>query len=114
MAQKSRRPAAPAPAPAAAPAPAPSGPPRWTYGLGAIVGAAGLVWTIASYFIPKPEPAKPPAPPAVPITTPAPPAPAPSVSGSGNVVIGRDMTGGQIVVNAPVPPAPSASAASRP
>ena len=35
-------------------APAPSGAPRWTYALGAIVGAAALLWGIVSYFIPKP------------------------------------------------------------
>ena len=35
-------------------APAPSGAPRWTYAVGAIVGAAALLWGIVSYFIPKP------------------------------------------------------------
>ena len=36
-------------------APAPSGAPRWTYAVGAIVGAAALLWGIVSYFIPSPR-----------------------------------------------------------
>lgn len=35
-----------------------SGPPSWTYALGAIVGAVGVAWTVASHFIPKVEGAK--------------------------------------------------------
>ena len=36
--------------------PAPSGAPRWTYPVGAIVGAGALLWGIVSYFTPKREP----------------------------------------------------------
>ena len=70
-------------------APAPSGAPRWTYAVGAVVGAAALLWGIVSYFIPKPEPPKPP--------VAAVPAPAPSVNveGTGNIGVGS-MTGGTI------------------
>ena len=39
----------------------PSGAPRWTYVVGALVGAAGLVWAVASHFIPKAETPKQPA-----------------------------------------------------
>ena len=75
-------------------APAPSGAPRWTYAVGAIVGAAALLWGIVSYFIPKPEPPKPP--------VAAVPAPAPSVNvdGTGNIGVGS-MTGGTITQVAP-------------
>mgnify|MGYP001268532189 CR=1 FL=1 len=51
------------------------GAPRWTYGLAAIVGAAALVWTVISHFIPKPEaPSTAPAPQimVVPLPQPAP------------------------------------------
>jgi len=41
--------------------PQPAGAPKWTYALGAIVAAVGLAWTIASHFIPKPQPLTPPA-----------------------------------------------------
>ena len=74
-------------------APAASGAPRWTYALGAIVGAAALLWGIVSYFIPKPELAKPP--------VAAVPAPVPSVNveGTGNIGVGS-MTGGTITQGA--------------
>ena len=76
-----------------APAPASSGAPRWTYAVGAIVGAAALLWGIVSYFIPKPEPLKPP--------VAAVPAPAPSVNveGTGNIGVGT-MSGGTITQGA--------------
>ena len=69
-------------------APAPSGAPRWTYALGAIVGAAALLWGIVSYFIPKPEPPKLPV-----AVVPAPPSV--NVDGTGNIGVGS-MTGGTI------------------
>jgi hypothetical protein len=73
--------------PASAPTSTPTGgPPLWVMGLTAIVTAAGLVWTIASHFIPKAEAAKPVA---------AAPAPAaasvvisPQVSAPGGIAIG--------------------------
>ena len=73
--------------------PAPSGAPRWTYAVGAVVGAAALLWGIVSYFIPKPEPPKPP--------VAAVPAPVPSVNvdGTGNIGVGT-MTGGTITQGA--------------
>lgn len=78
------------------------GPPRWTYTAGSIVAIGGLVWGIASYFIPKPEQQKP---------TPAAvtPAPSVSVSGSGNVGVGT-MSGGQISVGIPAVPSKASSA----
>lgn len=78
------------------------GPPRWTYAAGAIVAIGGLLWGIASYFVPKPEPQKP-APAAVA------PAPSVSVSGSGNVGVGT-MSGGQISVGVPAAPSKAGSA----
>jgi hypothetical protein len=74
----------------------PSGAPRWTYSLGAVVGAVGLCWAIVSNFIPKPEPVKPalvsaPMSPSGPISVTAP--------GNDNVVIGQ-MTGGTITKGA--------------
>lgn len=67
-----------------------SGPPQWTYVIGAIVTVGGLVWGMVSYFIPKPEPVKTTALPA--------PAPTPSVnvSGTSNIGVGQ-MSGGQII-----------------
>jgi hypothetical protein len=47
-----------------------SGPPAWTYALGAVVGAAGLAWTVASHFIPKAEGSKTTAEAAAPAVTP--------------------------------------------
>ena len=75
-------------------APAPSGAPRWTYAVGAVVGAAALLGGIVSYFIPKPEPPKPP--------VAAVPAPVPSVNvdGAGSIGVGS-MTGGTITQGAP-------------
>ena len=90
--------------------PAPSsGAPRWTYALVAIVGAAGLIWTIVSTFIPKAEPAKP-ARAASSVPEPA-GAASVSVSGSGSVSVGT-MSGGSINVGGPAPQANTGSAAS--
>ena len=69
-----------------------SGPPRWTYAVAAIVGAAGLIWTIVSTFLPKSEPQR--------------PTPSVSVSGTGSVGVGT-MSGGEISVGAPPPSAAS-------
>ena len=74
-------------------APAPSGAQRWTYAVGAIVGAATLLWAIVSHFIPKSEPPK--APVAV---VPAPP-PSVNVDGTGNIGVGS-MSGGTITQGA--------------
>ena len=74
-------------------APAPSGAPRWTDALGAIVGAAALLWGIVSYFIPKPEPPKLPV-----AVVPAPP-PSVNVDGTGNIGVGS-MSGGTITQGA--------------
>jgi hypothetical protein len=88
--------------------PSPSGAPRWTYGLAAIVGAAGLIWAIVSHFVPKVEPAKPAQ---TTIATPTPAAPAVTVSGSGSVGVGT-MSGGSISVGqSGSPPSVPASAA---
>ena len=79
-------------------APAPSGAPRWTYAVGAIVGAAAVLWGIVSYFIPKPEPPK------ITIPVPAPPAPKPEVSmegGCNNIGV-ANMSGGTITQGAKV------------
>ncbi len=78
----------------------PSGAPRWTYAVGAIVGAATLIWAIASYFIPKPEPAKP-----APATPAAAPASSVTVSGDGSVGVGT-MQGGTINIGGGTPPPP--------
>lgn len=68
-----------------------SGPPRWTYALGAIVGALALGWTIVSHFIPPLEKPAEPAPPT---------APTPDinvdVTGERNIGIGQ-MQGGTII-----------------
>jgi len=63
----------------------PAGPPRWTYTIGAIIAAGGLIWTVASHFIPKPDSAA------------AAPTPVPNVSvtGKDNVGVGN-MSGGTI------------------
>ena len=79
------------------------GPARWTYSLAAVVGAAGLMWAIVSYFIPKPDPLKPPA--AVVIPSQQGDASV-DVSGSGSVGVGN-MSGGTIGVAAPVPALPA-------
>jgi hypothetical protein len=93
-------------APASPPAPAaPSGAPRWTYAVGAIVGAVGLVWGIVSSFIPKPGDAAKAAPAATQPTTSV------TVSGSGNVGVGNNS--GTINIGAPAPATPPAST-SRP
>lgn len=64
--------------------------------LGALVPVGGLVWGVVTHFVPKVEPAKPPAPAPVAVAAPAPvPAPSVTVSGSGNVVVGP-MSGGTI------------------
>ena len=64
--------------------------------LGALVPVGGLVWGVVTHFVPKVEPAKPPAPAPVTAAAPAPaPAPSVSVSGSGNVGVGV-MSGGTI------------------
>lgn len=78
------------------------GQPRWTHIALSIVAIVGLVWDIASDFIPKPEPQvhKPAA-----VT----PAPSVSVSGSGNVGVGT-MSGGQISVGIPAVPSKAGSA----
>ncbi len=81
----------------------PAGPPRWTYVVGSIVTAGGLLWGIVSYFIPKPDPQKP----APAAATPA--LPSVSVSGSGSVGV-VTMSGGQISVGAPVSPPKAGSA----
>ena len=75
-------------------APAPSGAPRWTYAVGAIVGAAALLWGIMSYFIPKPESPK------APVAAVPAPAPSVNVDGTGNIGVGS-MTGGTITQGAP-------------
>lgn len=113
---------APAPANTAATAsPAPSGPPRWTFGLAAIVGAVALGWQIVSHFIPKAEaPGPPPAPVSAPPTVAQPAAPTPgtisvTATGPGGVAIGQ-MTGGSVQAGVAAAPqagaAPSAAASS--
>jgi len=67
-----------------------SGAPRWTYALAAIVGALGLLWTIASTFIAKPEASRPM----------AASVPGVSVSGQGSVGVGA-MSGGTITMGNP-------------
>ena len=74
-------------------APAPSGAPRWTYAVGAIVGAAALLWGIVSYFIPKPEPPK------APVAAVPAPAPSVKVEGTGNIGVGT-MSGGTLTQGA--------------
>jgi hypothetical protein len=72
-----------------------SGQPRWTYVAGSVVGIAGLVWLIVSYFLPKPAQDKQ-------STLPASPNVQVSVTGSGSVGVG-EMKGGKITVGAPSP-----------
>lgn len=79
--------------------PQPSGAPRWTYSLGAVVGAAGLCWAIVSHFFPKPEPVKPAAPVSAPMSSSGPVSA--TASGNDNVVVGQ-MTGGTITKGAPL------------
>jgi hypothetical protein len=74
------------------------GPPRWTYVAGAVVAVGGLGWGIVSYFIPKPEAAKPAAAPAV------------VVSGSRSVGVGT-MSGGRISVGGSDPAQEAAASA---
>jgi hypothetical protein len=81
------------------------GQPRWTYAVAAIVAAVGLVWGIISYFIPKPEPQKPP------MTVTAPLTSGVNVTGSGNVGVGT-MSGGTINVPGTAPTPPDKSGAS--
>ena len=77
----------------------PSGPPQWTYAVGAIGVIGTLVWAVVSHFIPKPE-AAPPAKPAATAPTPAPTTPSSvTVNGTGNVGVGN-MSGGSININA--------------
>ena len=75
-------------------APAPSGAQRWTYAVGAIVGAATLLWAIVSHFIPKSEPPK------APVAAVPAPARSVTVDGAGNIGVGS-MTGGTITQGAP-------------
>ena len=42
------------------PTPGREGAPRWTYVAGTTVAVAGLIWAVASHFIPKPDSPKPP------------------------------------------------------
>ena len=80
------------------------GPPRWTFAAGAIVAIGGLGWGIVSYFIPKPEPPRPPV---------AAPPPNVTVSGNGSVGVGV-ISGGQISIGAPASqPAATTSAPAR-
>ena len=74
-------------------APAPSGAQRWTYAVGAIVGAATLLWAIVSHFIPKPEPPK------LPVAAAPAPVPSVNVEGTGNIGVGT-MSGGTITQGA--------------
>ena len=74
-------------------APAPSGAPRWTYAVGAIVGAAALLWGIVSYFITKPEAPK------APVAAAPAPVPSVNVEGTGNVGVGS-MSGGTLTQGA--------------
>ena len=72
--------------------PTASGTPQWTYFVTAAVAVVGLAWGIVSYFIPKPEPIKPPAPAAPTVNV--------TVSGQQNTTVGV-MNGGN--VNSPAP-----------
>ncbi len=84
-----------------------SGPPRWTYVLGAIVAAAGMLWGVVSFFIPKSEIARPD------LHTPAPAPPVSvTVPGSGSVGVGI-MSGGSIAVGATTPASSASDAASQ-
>lgn len=87
------------------PTEAKEGAPRWTYVAGSTVAVAGLIWGIASYFIPRPEPTK---------AAVAAPSPTVSVSGAGNVGLGS-MSGGHISLGVPAAPttlAPSKAASA--
>ena len=84
----------------------PPGAPRWTYVLGSLVGAVGLLWGIVSYFISKPESGK------AGIAASA-PNPAVTVSGSGSVGVGT-MSGGQISLGSPLPAPASAASTAKP
>ena len=70
------------------------GAPRWTYVAGAAVAVVGLIWSIASHFVPKPDLPKP---------IGAAPSPHVSVSGVGSVGVGT-MSGGAISVGVPASP----------
>ena len=77
---------------------------RWLPLAGMAVTAVGAVWAIASFFIVKPEAARP-----VPASAPALPATSTvTVSGSGNVAAGT-ISGGTF--NVGVPPSPASGAA---
>lgn len=78
------------------------GAPRWTYVAGAAVAVVGLIWGIASHFIPNPGVSQP----AV-----AAPGRSVSISGVGNVGVG-EMSGG--VISNGVPAVPTAHAGSAP
>jgi hypothetical protein len=94
-----------------APKPKPAaGAPRWTYVLGAIVGAAALLWGIVSHFVPKREADKPTVA-AVPVTRGA---ASVSVTGAGAVGVGGDVTGSTINAAAPPPATGPARTGSSP
>ena len=84
----------------------PPGAPRWTYMLGSLVGAAGLLWGIVSYFISNPESGKVGSAASV-------PKPAVTVSGSGSVGVGT-MSGGQISLGSALPTPASAASTAKP
>ena len=67
------------------------GAPRWTYIAGAIVAIGGLVWGVASTFMPKAETTK--------LSGAVTPPPI-SVSGNNNTTFGS-MSGGSISINGP-------------
>ena len=96
MAAAQSRKVAKTPKPASASAPVPASNtasvlPRWLLILGALVPVVGLLWTVASHFIPKTEADKPAASP-TPAASAQPAAALPnisvSVSGAGNVGVG--------------------------
>lgn len=95
-------------APVRTPKPPPdkAGAPRWTYALGAAVGALALGWTIVSHFIPRAEPQK-----ASSAAREVPLAASVSVGGSNNTVIGV-VTGGSVDIGTPAKPGPPGVAAS--
>lgn len=114
--------------PAAAASPAPSSPPRWTFGLtaivGAIVGLGTLALAIYGQLGPKTEAPKtagaPSKPATAPMAAPSPPtlpatAPAPTFSviatGAGGVAIGQ-MTGGNVQAGSPGTAAAQAAASA--
>jgi hypothetical protein len=66
--------------------------PRWTHVVAAAVALAGLLWTIVSYFIPKPE-VRPPEQPSTSTVR---------VNGDHSVGVGN-MSGGQITTGSSMP-----------